>query len=124
VQWKDRAHFLAIGATIMRRILIDYARARPRVPRAELTESLAISPELDLDLVLLDQALKALAEFDPRKAQVVEMKFFGGLTAEEIAAVLNVSPQTVHRDWSLAKAWLVHEMKHEGDHGPATLDKD
>jgi RNA polymerase sigma factor (TIGR02999 family) len=124
VQWKDRAHFLAIGARIMRRILIDYARARPRVARTELTESLAISPELDLDLVLLDQALQALAEFDPRKAQVVEMKFFGGLTAEEIAAVLKVSPQTVHRDWSLAKAWLVHEMKHKGDHGPATLGKD
>ena len=124
VQWKDRAHFLAMGAKIMRRILIDYARARPRVQRTELTESLAISPELDLDLVLLDQVLQALAEFDPRKAQVVEMKFFGGLTAEEIAAVLNVSPQTVHRDWSLAKAWLVHEMKHEGDHGPSTLGKD
>ena len=124
VQWKDRAHFLAIGATIMRRILIDYARARPRVQRTELTESLAISPELDLDLVLLDEALQALAEFDPRKAQVVEMKFFGGLTAEEIAAVLNVSPQTVHRDWSLAKAWLVHEMKQKGDRGPATMGKD
>ena len=124
VQWKDRAHFLAITAIIMRRILIDYARSRPRVQRTELTESLAISPELDLDLVLLDQSLQALAEFDPRKAQVVEMKFFGGLTAEEIAAVLNVSPQTVHRDWSLAKAWLVHEMKHEGDHGPATLGQD
>ena len=104
VQWKDRAHFLAIGATIMRRILIDYARARPRVQRTELTESLAISPGLDLDLVLLDQALQALAEFDRRKGQVVEMKFFGGLTAEEIAAVLKVSPQTVHRDWNFAKA--------------------
>ena len=124
VQWKDRAHFLAIGATIMRRILIDYARARPRVQRTELTESLAISPGLDLDLVLLDQALQALAETDRRKGQVVEMKFFGGLTAEEIAAVLKVSPQTVHRDWNFAKAWLVHAMKHKGDHGAATLGKD
>ena len=79
--------------------------------RTDLTETLAISPELDLDLVLMDKTLKALAEFDPRKAQVVEMKFFGGLTVEEVAAVLNVSPQTVHRDWSLAKAWLIHEMK-------------
>jgi len=111
VQWKDRAHFLAIGARIMRRILIDHARARPRAQRTELTDTLAISPELDLDLVLMDKTLKALAEFDPRKAQVVEMKFFGGLTVEEVAAVLNVSPQTVHRDWSLAKAWLIHEMK-------------
>jgi RNA polymerase sigma factor (TIGR02999 family) len=105
VQWKDRAHFLAIEARIMRRILIDHARARPRVQRTDLTETLAITPELDLDLVLMDKTLKALAEFDPRKAQVVEMKFFGGLTVDEVAAVLNVSPQTVHRDWSLAKAW-------------------
>src|SRR5215471_7233164 len=74
VQWKDRAHFLAIGARIMRRILIDYARRRPKAARAELTETLAISPELDTDLVLLDQALKAQAEFDERKARVVEMK--------------------------------------------------
>jgi RNA polymerase sigma-70 factor (ECF subfamily) len=111
VQWKDRAHFLAIGARIMRRILIDHARARPRVQRTELTETLAISPEFDLDLVLMDKALQDLAEFDARKAQVVEMKFFGALTVEEVAAVLNVSPQTIHRDWSLAKAWLVHEMK-------------
>ena len=111
VQWKDRAHFLAIGARIMRRILIDYARGRPKAARTELTETLAISPGMDLDLVLLDQALKALAEFDERKAKVVEMKFFGGLTAEEIAAVLNTSTQTVTRDWSLAKAWLVHRLR-------------
>jgi RNA polymerase sigma factor (TIGR02999 family) len=110
VQWKDRAHFLAIGARIMRRILIDHARARPSAQLTELTDTLAISPELDLDLVRMDQALRALSEFDARKAQVVEMKFFDGLTAEEVAAVLSVSPQTVQRDWSLAKAWLVREM--------------
>jgi RNA polymerase sigma factor (TIGR02999 family) len=129
VQWKDRAHFLAMGARIMRRILIDYARGRPKMPRTELTEALAISPQMDLDLVLLDHALKALAEFDERKAKVVEMKFFGGLTVEEIAAVLNVSTQTVDRDWSLAKAWLIHEMKHreinhQEGHGPAALGED
>ena len=124
VQWKDRAHFLAIGARIMRRILIDYARGRPKAARTELTETLAISPQLDLDLVLLDQALKALAGFDERKAKVVEMKFFGGLTVEEIAAVLNVSTQTVYRDWSLAKAWLVHEMKRGGNHGAKPLGQD
>jgi RNA polymerase sigma factor (TIGR02999 family) len=130
VQWKDRAHFLAIGARIMRRILVDYARARPRAARTELTESLAIAPQMDLDLVALDQALQGLAEFDSRKAQVVEMKFFGGLTAEEIAAVLNISTQSVSRDWSLAKAWLVHrlkrtsEMKPERSDGSATLGKD
>ena len=124
VQWKDRAHFLAMGARIMRRILIDHARSRPKGARAELTETLAIAPQMELDLVLLDQALKALAEFDERKAKVVEMKFFGGLTVEEIAVVLNVSKQTVDRDWSLAKAWLIHEMKHKGNHGPAAVDKD
>lgn len=108
----------------MRRILIDHARSRPNGTRAELTETLAIAPQIELDVVLLDQALKALAEFDERKAKIVEMKFFGGLTIEEVAAVLKVSRQTVDRDWSLAKAWLSHEMKHEDKHGPATLDKD
>jgi RNA polymerase sigma factor (TIGR02999 family) len=111
MQWKDRTHFLAIGVRIMRRILIDYARRRPKATRVELTETLTIAPELDLDLVLLDRALKALAQFDERKAKVVEMKFFGGLTVEEIAVALNISTQTVTRDWSLAKAWLVHRLK-------------
>jgi RNA polymerase sigma factor (TIGR02999 family) len=124
VHWKDRAHFLAIGARIMRRILIDYARGRPKAARTELTETVAISPQMDLDLVLLDQALKALAEFDERKAKVVEMKFFGGLTVDEIAGVLDVSAQTVYRDWNLAKAWLVHEMKSGGKHGPKPLGQD
>jgi RNA polymerase sigma factor (TIGR02999 family) len=123
VQWKDRAHFLAIGARIMRRILIDYARGRPKAARTELTETLAISPGLDLDLVLLDQALKALADFDERKAKVVEMKFFGGLTAEEIAAVLNTSTQTVTRDWSLAKAWLVHRLRRTSGTKPEERDR-
>ena len=130
VQWKGRAHFLAIGARIMRRILVDHARARPRAARTELPESWAIAPPMDLDLVVLDQALEALAEFDSRKAQVVEMKFFGGLTAEEIAAVVNISTPSVSRDWSLAKAWLVHRLKRrsemtpEGSDGSATLGKE
>ena len=124
VQWKDRAHFLAMGARIMRRILIDHARSRPRGARAELTETLAIAPQMELDLVLLDQALKSLAEFDERRAKVVEMKFFGGLTIDEIAAVLNVSRQTVDRDWGLAKAWLIREMKHKRNRGAAALGKD
>jgi len=124
VQWKDRAHFLAVGAQIMRRILVDYARARPALARVDLSEQLAVTPELDLDFVLLDQALESLAGFDARKAKVVEMRFFGGLTAEEIAAVLGISTQSVHRDWSLAKAWLVHEMKREGKHGPGTVGAD
>jgi RNA polymerase sigma-70 factor (ECF subfamily) len=124
VQWKDRAHFLAVGARIMRRILVDYARTRPRPTRVDLTEDLAIAPGLNLDLVLLDRALETLAGFDPRKAQVVEMRFFGGLTAEESAAVLGISPQSIHRDWSLAKSWLVHEMRREEFNGSVPLGKD
>jgi RNA polymerase sigma factor (TIGR02999 family) len=124
VQWKDRAHFLAVGARIMRRILVDYARTRPRPARVDLTEDLAITPGLNLDLVLLDRALETLAGFDPRKAQVVEMRFFGGLTAEESAAVLGISAQSIHRDWSLAKSWLVHEMRREEFNGSAPLGKD
>ena len=124
VQWKDRAHFLAVGAQIMRRILVDYARARPGAARVDLSEQLAITPELDLNFVLLDRALESLAGFDARKAKVVEMRFFGGLTAQEIAAVLGISIQSVHREWSLAKAWLVHEMKREGKHGSGTVGAD
>jgi RNA polymerase sigma-70 factor (ECF subfamily) len=115
VEWRDRAHFLAVGARIMRRILVDYARSHRRPPRVDLTENLAVSQELSLDIVLLDRAVETLAGFDPRKAKVVEMRFFGGLTAEESAVVLGVAPQTVHRDWSLAKAWLVHELRREGN---------
>lgn len=124
VQWKDRAHFLAVGARIMRRILVDYARTSPRRTRVDLTEDLTIAPGLNLDLVLLDRALETLASFDPRKAQVVEMRFFGGLTAEESAAVLGISAQSIHRDWSLAKSWLVHEMRREELNGSAPLGKD
>jgi RNA polymerase sigma-70 factor (ECF subfamily) len=118
VEWKDRAHFLAVGARIMRRILVDYARSQPRQPRVDLTDDLAVCSELDLDIMLLDRALDTLAEFDARKAKVVEMRFFGGLTAEESAAVLGVAPQTVHRDWSLAKAWLVREMNRVSINSP------
>jgi RNA polymerase sigma factor (TIGR02999 family) len=129
VDWKDRVHFLAVGARIMRRILVDYARSRPKPPHVEITEEIAVSPELDVDLVLLNQALEMLAGFDARKARVVEMRFFGGLTAEEIAAVLEVAPQTVHRDWSLAKTWLLHKMQGEGNpdkrtDGSATVGQD
>ena len=124
VQWRDRAHFLAVGARIMRRILVDYARTRSRPARVDLTEDLAIAPGLNLDLVLLDRALETLADFDPRKAQVVEMRFFGGLTAEESAAVLGISAQSIHRDWSLAKSWLAHEMRRKEFNGSAPLGKD
>jgi RNA polymerase sigma factor (TIGR02999 family) len=100
----------------MRRILVDYARARHyekrggHIRRVDFAEALIVSNELGSDLVRLDDALRALEEFDLRKAQVVEMRYFGGLLAKEIATVLNVSVQTVHLDWSLARAWLVREM--------------
>jgi RNA polymerase sigma factor (TIGR02999 family) len=123
LQWQDRAHFFAVGARVMRRVLVDYARARGctkrerSARRAAFNEALVLSSQPDPSLVCLDEALGQLAEFDARKAQVVEMRYFGGLTAEEIAAVLHISPQSVHRDWSLAKSWLVREMNSQGRHG-------
>jgi RNA polymerase sigma factor (TIGR02999 family) len=114
--WQDRAHFLAVGARVMRRVLVDYARARDcakregAVRRAAFDEALFCSAQPDPLVVRLDEALEKLAGFDSRKAQVVEMRYFAGLTADEIAAVLRISPQSVNRDWSLAKSWLVREM--------------
>ena len=123
INWQDRAHFLAVGARVMRRILVDYARARDCAKRegavrhAELDEALLLSAEPDPMVIRLDQALQALTAFDSRKAQVVEMRYFGGLTSAEIAAVLHISSQSVNRDWSLAKSWLVREMKREEANG-------
>jgi len=117
VRWQDRAHFFAVSANLMRRILVHYARVRRFQKRGggarpvALDENLDCSPEKGADLVALDDALETLASLDPRKSKVVELKFFGGLKTEEIAEVLQVSPPTVLRDWKLAKAWLVQEMK-------------
>ena len=120
VEWHDRAHFLAVSARVMRRILVDHARSRHYQKRgghaAKVTfdEGLVITNEPATDFVALDDALDALATFDERKSRVIEMRFFGGLTVEETAEVLNVSPATVMGDWRLAKAWLKREMR--GDH--------
>jgi RNA polymerase sigma factor (TIGR02999 family) len=117
VEWQDRAHFLAVSARLMRRILVDHARARRAQKRggggARVTfdEALVVTDEPPQDFVALDDALEALARFDERKGRVVELRFFGGLSVEETAAVLNVSPDTVMRDWRLAKAWLQGEMR-------------
>jgi RNA polymerase sigma factor (TIGR02999 family) len=116
VRWQDRAHFFAISAQLMRRILVDFARSRGYLKRGggahkmPFEEGLAISPSPDPDFVALDDALKRLAEKDARKSQVVELRFFGGLSVEETAEVLKVCPDTVQRDWRLAKAWLGREM--------------
>ena len=123
VGWQDRAHFFAIGAQLMRRILIEAARARssakrggqgPRVVQlgtADFDQVPDTSASLDQELVAVDEALGTLAKIDRRKAQVVELRFFGGLSVEDTAAVLKVSPQTVMRDWKLARAWLTRELK-------------
>jgi RNA polymerase sigma factor (TIGR02999 family) len=116
VNWQNRAHFFALSAQLMRRILVDSARARGYqkrgggVPKVTLDEEFLGPREKEYDLLALDDALQALAEFDLRKSRVVELRFFGGLGVEETAEVLKVSPDTVHRDWRLAKAWLKREM--------------
>jgi RNA polymerase sigma factor (TIGR02999 family) len=112
VRWQNRAHFFALAAQMMRHILVDYARRRGRVKRGaggqrvSLEEAMIVSGERAAELVALDDALNDLAAIDPRRSQVVELRYFGGLSVEEIAKVLNVSPVTVMRDWSVAKAWL------------------
>jgi RNA polymerase sigma-70 factor, ECF subfamily len=118
VDWRDRAHFFAVSAQVMRRILVDMARARGYakrgggVPHISLDETAFVaSPESDADLVALDEALSALSAIDMRKSQVVELRFFGGLSVDETAGVLKISPDTVMRDWSLAKVWLLRELE-------------
>lgn len=116
VQWRNRAHFFGIAAQMMRRILVDYARNRHYAKRGggklplSLDEALIISDERSAEVVDLDETLERLAELDLRKSQIVELRFFGGLSIEETAEVLAVSPGTVMRDWTLAKAWLRREM--------------
>lgn len=114
MQWQDRAHFFAVSAQLMRRILVDHARRHNLkrgggVRHVSLEEAAVVGGE-STDLVALDDAMNALARFDARKVQVVEMRFFGGLSVEETAEVLRVSPVTVMRDWSTAKAWLYREL--------------
>ena len=123
--WQNRAHFLGVAAQLMRRILIDYARSHRAEKRSgnwdklAFDEALAPSDERSVDLVALDDALKDLATFDERQSRIVELRFFGGLTGEEIAEVLEISPRTVKREWRLAKAWLRRELvSGTGDAGP------
>jgi len=122
VGWQDRVHFFAVSAQMMRRILVDAARARGSAKRGgqvkrvnhstafNLDEIPDVSTGRDRELVAIDDALNTLAEMDPRKARVIELRFFGGLSVEETAEILKLSPQSVMRDWKLAKAWLTREL--------------
>jgi RNA polymerase sigma factor (TIGR02999 family) len=115
IEWQSRAHFFSIAAQLMRRILVDHARRRNKkrgngVPHVSLDEALMVSGSPSTDLVALDDALVTLAAMDARKAQVVELRFFGGLRVEEVAEVLSVSEMTITRDWNTAKAWLRREL--------------
>jgi RNA polymerase sigma factor (TIGR02999 family) len=119
-KWQNRAHFYAIAAKMMRRILVDYARANSRAKRGGEAARVSIedidAPVADValnpDVIALDEALEKLAEIDPRRARVVELRFFGGLSVEEAAHVLQVAPDTVVRDWRVAKAWLFRYLNH------------
>ncbi len=116
VQWQNRAHFFAVSAQLMRRILVDFARSRKSLKRGAearqvtLDDSLEVSSERGADLIALDDALNSLAGMNPRQSQIVELRYFGGLSEEEVAEALKISPRTVRRDWSLARAWLYREL--------------
>ena len=123
LRWQDRAHFFAVASQMMRRILVDAARARAAAKRqggavrVTFSEQIAISVKQDTSLLALDDALAALADLDPRKARVVELRFFGGLSVDETAEVLKISPESVRRDWRLAKPWLAREVARGDLHG-------
>jgi RNA polymerase sigma factor (TIGR02999 family) len=120
IEWQNRLHFFAISARVMRHILVDHARSRQAAKRGgsnirlPLEETLVVLPGPNLDLVALDEALNRLAEIDPQQSQVVELRFFSGLSVEETAEVMNVSERTVKRDWNVAKAWLRRELRRDG----------
>jgi RNA polymerase sigma factor (TIGR02999 family) len=122
MQWQNRAHFFAVSSQLMRRILVDHARRHNLkrgggVQHVSLEETAVLGDDRAADLVALDDAMNALAQLDPRKVQVIEMRFFGGLSVAETAEVLKVSPVTVMRDWSTAKAWLYRELTGEAGDG-------
>ena len=117
VNWQDRSHFFAISAQLMRRILVDIARRKNSAKRGgervqvSLADDVKAAPQKETDVVALDEALERLADLNPRHSRIVELKYFGGLTEEEIAETLEISVRTVRRDWNLARAWLFRELK-------------
>ena len=120
VDWQGKSHFFAIGAQAMRRILVDHARSKHREKRGgdrqkiSLNEEITLSPQRDEDLMAVDEALEKLADLDARQAKIVELRFFGGLTVQEVAEVLGVSKRTVEAEWTMVKAWLRRELSDEG----------
>ena len=126
--WQSRSHFFGIAAQLMRRILIDYARGRLREKRGgakailPLNEALVFSPEHSEELVKLDEALERLSKLDARQSQIVELRFFGGLSVEETSEFLSVSPKTVKRDWAVAKVWLHGELRRTDGDVPKTME--
>jgi RNA polymerase sigma factor (TIGR02999 family) len=124
IQWADRAHFFGMAANMMRRVLVDHARRRDRIKRGgeailvSLVEAAQVVAPERADVLALDEALQRLEQFDRRKSQIVEMRFFGGLSLEETAEALDVSVATVRRDWSLASAWLHRELTQDNGNGP------
>lgn len=128
MRWQDRAHFFAVAAQVMRRILVDHARGRnvkrgAGIPHVSLDDGVVAGGDRTADVVALDDAIHALARMDARKARIVEMRFFGGLSAEETAEVLKVSPATVRRDWQIAKLWLYRELGGGADDGPGRVEE-
>jgi RNA polymerase sigma factor (TIGR02999 family) len=123
VDWQNRLHFFAIAAKVMRRILVDHVRGRQAAKRGgsyirlPLEDAMAVVPGQDLDFVALDEALNRLAQIDPQQSQIVELRFFSGLSVEETAKLLDVSERTVKRDWNVAKAWLRRELSRGGQAG-------
>jgi RNA polymerase sigma factor (TIGR02999 family) len=121
VDWQGKTHFFAVGATAMRRILVDYARAKKRVKRGgdqvrvDLEEGKAISIHNDEHIIIIDDAITALEKIDKRQSEIVELRFFGGLTVKEVAEAMNISKRTVEGDWTMAKAWLQRYIKRDQD---------
>lgn len=130
VSWQDRAHFFGLSARLMRYILVDFARSRKQqkrggaVQHVPLDEAVAISADRSDDLVALDDALQTLGRYDPRKCRIVELRFFGGLTVDETAEAMRLSPVTIIREWNKAKAWLYQELNPEPSDGARTLASD
>jgi RNA polymerase sigma-70 factor, ECF subfamily len=128
VDWNSRAHFVGFAAHVMRRVLVDYARSRNaehrggKMERVELQDQFAVSPERLEEVALLDEALDRLEKKNPRQARVVELRYFGGLSIEQIGATLGIAPRSVKRDWSLARIWLFEELKPLS--GPAGLENE